>query len=97
MLAASRAQICDDIDHILATHRVLVGPRRKLSDVERGLKIVKATQTANQTRLLVRTDRPVLDPSRQVDEVGLEDIVLAYMGQEEPEGIAAPASLGAAS
>jgi ABC-2 type transport system ATP-binding protein len=91
LLAASRAQICDEIDHILATHRVLVGPRRKLSDVERGLSVVKAVQTANQTRLLVRIDGPVLDPSWQVDEVGLEDIVLAYMGNEELEGAAHPA------
>jgi ABC-2 type transport system ATP-binding protein len=72
LLAASRAQICDDIDHILDTHRVLVGPRRKLSDIELGMSVVKATQTANQTRLFVRTGGPVLDPSWQVDEVGLE-------------------------
>ncbi|HUC15963.1 MAG TPA: ABC transporter ATP-binding protein [Acidimicrobiales bacterium] len=97
LLAASRAQICDDIDHILATHRVLIGPRRKLSDIEPRLSVVKATHTANQTRLLVQTNGPVLDPSWQVDEVGLEDIVLAYMGQEEPEGTAHPASLWAAS
>jgi ABC-2 type transport system ATP-binding protein len=31
-------------------------------------------------RLLVRLDGPVLDPSWAVTEVGLEDIVLAYMG-----------------
>jgi len=97
LLAASRAQICDDIDHVLDTHRMLVGPRRRLPGIERGLNVVKATQTTNQTRLLVRTDGPVLDPSWQVDEVGLEDIVLAYMGNEELEGAADPASLGAAS
>ncbi|HTW06470.1 MAG TPA: ABC transporter ATP-binding protein [Acidimicrobiales bacterium] len=97
LLAASRAQICDDIDHILATHRMLVGPRRKLSDVEQGLDVVKATQTANQTRLIVRADGPVLDPSWQVEEVGLEDIVLAYMGREELERTAQPVPLGAAS
>jgi ABC-2 type transport system ATP-binding protein len=97
LLAASRAQICDDIDHLLDTHRMLVGPRRKLSDIEPGLSVVKATQTTNQTRLLVHPDGPVLDPSWQVDEVGLEDIVLAYMSKEEVEGNAHLASLGAAS
>ncbi|HEX4218174.1 MAG TPA: ABC transporter ATP-binding protein [Acidimicrobiales bacterium] len=97
LLAASRTQICDDIDHVLETHRMLVGPRRTVSDVGGGLHVVKATQTANQTRLLVRTDGPILDPSWQVDEVGLEDIVLAYMAQEEHEGAAHLASVGAAS
>ena len=28
LLAASRTQLCDDIDDVLATHRMLVGPRR---------------------------------------------------------------------
>ena len=76
---------------------MLVGPRRKLSDLERGVNVVKATQTANQTRLIVRADGPVLDPSWQVDEVGLEDIVLAYMGQEELEDAGHPVPLWAAS
>jgi len=97
LLAASRAQICDDIEHILGTHRMLVGPRRKLSEIEPGLSVVKATQTANQTRLLVHTDGPVLGPSWQVDEVGLEDVVLAYMSKEELEAAAHLAPLGAAS
>jgi len=97
LLAASRPQICDEIDHILATHRMLLGPRRKLSDIERGLTVVKATQTANQTRLIVRVDGPVLDPSWQVEEVGLEDTVLAYMGQGQLEGVAPLTSMGAAS
>jgi ABC-2 type transport system ATP-binding protein len=97
LLAAGHTQICDDIDRILESHRMLVGPRRKLSEVERGLNVVKATQTANQTRLLARTDGPVLDPSWQVEEVGLEDVILAYMGQEEVDGFAPVASLGALS
>jgi ABC-2 type transport system ATP-binding protein len=43
--------------------------------------VIKSTQTTRQTRLLVRLDGPVLDPSWTVTEVGLEDIVLAYMGE----------------
>ena len=34
-----------------------------------------------QTTLLVRTSGPVLDPAWTVSEVGLEDLVLAYMSQ----------------
>jgi len=81
LLAASRTQLCGDIDDILAAHRVLVGPRRDIDDAGRGLTVIKATQATRQTRLLVRLDGPVLDPSWAVTEVGLEDIVLAYMGE----------------
>jgi ABC-2 type transport system ATP-binding protein len=81
LLAASRTQLCGGIDDVLAAHRVLVGPRRHLADAGRGLTVIKATQTTRQTRLLARLDGPVLDPSWTVTEPGLEDIVLAYMGE----------------
>ena len=79
LLSASRTQICGAIDELLAEHRTLVGPRRGLNEIEPGLKVIKATQKPKQTRLLVRVSSPILDPSWEVDEVGLEDIVLAYM------------------
>jgi ABC-2 type transport system ATP-binding protein len=95
LLAASKTQICADIDGVLETHRMLVGPRRKISDIERSLDVVKATQTTNQTRLLVRLIGPILDPSWEVSEVGLEDIILAYMGQDEPLAAGPLAVMGA--
>jgi ABC-2 type transport system ATP-binding protein len=81
LLAASRTQLCGGIDDVLAAHRVLVGPHRDIADAGRGLTVIKSTQTTRQTRLLVRLDGPVADPSWAVTEVGLEDIVLAYMGE----------------
>jgi ABC-2 type transport system ATP-binding protein len=83
LLSASRTHLCRDIDQVLAEHRSLVGPRRRIGDVEQRLTVIKATQTQRQTRLLVRLDGPVLDPTWEVTEVGLEDIVLAYMGQDD--------------
>jgi ABC-2 type transport system ATP-binding protein len=82
LLSASRVQLCADIDDVLASHRMLLGPRRPLEAVEPGLTVISATQTQRQTRLLVRTDGPVLDPSWEQAEVGLEDVILAYMGNE---------------
>ena len=51
LLSASRTQLCGTIDELLAGHRSLVGPCRSLNDIEPGLTIIKATQTAKQTRL----------------------------------------------
>jgi ABC-2 type transport system ATP-binding protein len=83
LLTSSRTQLCDDIDNVLASHRMLLGPRRASADVKGSFTVIKATHTANQTRLLVRLRGPVLDPAWEVSEVGLEDIVLAYMGQDD--------------
>ena len=84
LLAASRTQLCEDIDDVLASHRMLVGPRRNGSGTEPSVHVVKTTRTTNQTRLLARLDGPVLDPAWEVGEVGLEDIILAYMGGDDP-------------
>jgi len=83
LLAAKRTQLTGDIDHVLRTHRWLLGPRRKATDIEPSIEVIKATQTANQTRLLARISGPVLDPRWEITAVGLEDIVLAYMGQDD--------------
>jgi ABC-2 type transport system ATP-binding protein len=82
LLSASHVQLCADIDDVLASHRMLLGPRRPLDAVEPGLTVISATQTQRQTRLLVRTDGPVLDPLWEQAEVGLEDVILAYMGNQ---------------
>jgi len=83
LLASSRTQICDDIDSVLATHRMLLGPRQALPETGWVFEVIKATHTANQTRLVVRVDGPILDPAWEVSEVALEEIVLAYMGMDE--------------
>jgi ABC-2 type transport system ATP-binding protein len=83
LLTASRVRLCADIDDVLSTHRVLVGPRRNTAELERLFNVVKATQTERQSRVLIRLDGPVLDPAWEVSEIGLEDIILAYMAQDE--------------
>jgi hypothetical protein len=42
---------------------------------------VQAVRTARQTTLLIRRSGPVIDPAFQTEDVGLEELVLGYMGQ----------------
>jgi ABC-2 type transport system ATP-binding protein len=81
LLAASRVQLCGDIDTLLAEHQVLIGPRKDTSAIERDHTVVQAVRTARQTTLLVRRHGPVIDPAFETADVGLEELVLAYMGQ----------------
>ena len=83
LLTASRVRLCADIDDVLGDHRMLVGPRRSTAELERLFTVVKATQTQCQSRVLARIDGPVLDPAWEVSEVGLEDIILAYMSEDQ--------------
>jgi ABC-2 type transport system ATP-binding protein len=96
LLADSRTQLCDDIDHVVATHKVLVGPRHDTAVLERTVDVIKATHTAQQSRLLVKLDGPLIDPSWEVSDVGLEEIVLGYMGRDEPSTLGALSVVGGA-
>jgi len=81
LLAASRVQLCGDIDTLLAEHQVLVGPRKDTTAIERDHTVVQAVRTARQTTLLIRRNGPVIDPAFEAADVGLEELVLGYMGQ----------------
>ncbi len=81
LLAASRVQLCGDIDTVLAEHQVLVGPRKDTTAIEKTHTLVQATHTARQSTLLIRVGGPVVDPAWEAADVGLEELVLGYLGQ----------------
>jgi ABC-2 type transport system ATP-binding protein len=83
LLTASRVRLCADIDDVLGVHRMLVGPRRATAELDRMFTVVKVTQTERQSRVLARLDGPVPDPAWEVSDVGLEDIILAYMSEDQ--------------
>ena len=79
MLADSQVRAVGDVDTLLATHHRLTGARRNPASMPKGTQVVTASHTDRQTTLVVRTDGPVLDPGWAVSQLGLEDLVLAYM------------------
>ena len=81
VLAGSRVQLAGPVEDLLAAHCLLSGPRRDPATLPSGLTVISASHTDVQTTLLVRTSGSVLDPVWTVSEVGLEDLVLAYMSQ----------------
>lgn len=81
VLVASRVQVAGEIDVLLASHRRLSGPRRETGTLPSNQKVIEASHTDRQSTLLVRTDGPIHDPAWTVEQVGLEDLVLAYMAR----------------
>jgi ABC-2 type transport system ATP-binding protein len=94
LLSASRVQLCGDIDALLAEHQVLVGPRKDTAAIARTHTVVQAVHTARQTTLLVRGHAPVIDPAWESSGAGLEEVVLAYMGQDAAPAISRLAPIG---
>jgi ABC-2 type transport system ATP-binding protein len=89
LLARSQVQLCGDIEDLLAEHKVLTGPNKGTGPLEAVHTVVHATTTARQSTMLVRVSGPLIDPAYEASDVGLEELVLGYMGAS-----AAPALAG---
>jgi ABC-2 type transport system ATP-binding protein len=81
VLVSSRVQVAGEVDELLAAHHRLIGPRHDVASLPRDWYVIEESHTDRQSTLLVRHEGPVLDPSWTVEDLDLEDLVLAYMGQ----------------
>jgi ABC-2 type transport system ATP-binding protein len=88
VLVDSRVRITGEVDDLLATHYLLTGPRRRAASLPASQQVITESHTGRQSTFLVRSSEPVIDPAWTVDEVSLEDLVLAYMGHAagSPQG-----------
>jgi ABC-2 type transport system ATP-binding protein len=86
LLMASEVRLEGDLDDLLASHRLLVGQRKRVTPGGGGIAaVVRESHSDRQSTLLVRVDGPIIDSAWSVHEVDLEELVLAYMGeQHEP-------------
>ena len=91
VLSAARTQVVGDIESLLADHKILVGPRLEEGKSIGGVwAVVSETHTERQTTMLVRTDGPILDPAWTVTDIGLEELVLAYLGTPNASALPSP-------
>jgi ABC-2 type transport system ATP-binding protein len=82
VLAGGRCVLAGGLDGVLERHRLLTGARRDTSAIERDHLVLRIDRTQRQVSMVVRLDGPVHDPNWEVRDIGLEDIMLAYLGME---------------
>jgi ABC-2 type transport system ATP-binding protein len=85
VLSAGGVQLSGSIDEIVASHRLLVGTPGDDAAVARVHQVVQARHTPRQTQLLVRANGHVYDAHWQIEDVALEEIVLAYLQHPDQE------------
>jgi ABC-2 type transport system ATP-binding protein len=80
LLSAGRLDLCADIDEIVTAHKLLTAPARDTAALERDHHVVRIDRTPRQVSVIARMGLGPLDDGWHVEDVGLEQIVLAYMG-----------------
>ena len=81
VLVASRVRVAGEVDDLLASHYRLTGPRRDLADLPAGTEVIEDSHTDRQATLIVRSTTPLDHLTYTVEQLTLEDLVLAYMSQ----------------
>jgi ABC-2 type transport system ATP-binding protein len=94
VLNGGRVQVSGDIDDLLAEHLVLTGPADLAGGSAGGARVVEASRTGRQARLLVR-GAPVPDPRWSARPADLEELVMAYLRSPEAAALPAPTAVRA--
>ena len=81
VLVASRVRVTGEVEDLLASHYRLTGARRDPADLPPGAEVIEESHTDRQSTLIVHSTTPIDDPSFTVEQITLEDLVLAYMSQ----------------
>jgi ABC-2 type transport system ATP-binding protein len=82
LLTGGGVRLEGNVDELLDSHRILMGPRRPLGAIRGVREIVRERHSGRQLTLLVLADGPIVDSSWTVDQVGLEELLMAYMAPE---------------
>jgi ABC-2 type transport system ATP-binding protein len=90
ILANGRVQVMGDIDELLKTHKLLVGPRLDPERLSKDPSVIEAKHTTLETALLVKTNGHLPPPQWRVIDVSLEDLVLAYLGNSQAASLPSP-------
>ena len=82
LLADGAVRLEGNVEELLESHRVLMGPRRPLGEIRGVRSIVRRRHSGRQLTLLALVEGPIVDPSWTIERVGLEELLLAYMAPE---------------
>jgi ABC-2 type transport system ATP-binding protein len=93
VLAQGRVQMAGEVEDLLAGHRVLTGPTAETDEHAQRMCVVNCRRAGTQSHLLVRTASPAdpVPPGWEAHDVGLEELVLAYLRKPGAAALPGPA------
>ncbi len=93
VIVNGRLRLAGDIDEVLSQHRWIMASADDAARLPAGVDVVTVYEQQRNTRLLVRTTDPLLNPRLVTKPVDLEDLVLGYLETKTaPIGAPSPGS-----
>jgi ABC-2 type transport system ATP-binding protein len=74
-----RVRLSGELDLLRSEHHWVAGSLEDTARLPGGVDVISQSRHERHTRLLVRTQQPLLHPALTVSPVDLEDLVLAYL------------------
>lgn len=97
IIAAGQVQVAGDMEALLASHHLLVGPRLDHKVRFSGADLIKAQHTERQSSLWVRGAVPPLGAGWREEPLPLEELVITYLSAPETRALPRPELEEAAS
>jgi len=97
IIAAGRVQVAGEIDALLASHHLIVGPRLNANARISGVELVKAEHTERQSSLWIRGPVPELGAGWREEPLPLEELVITYLSAPRAVTMPRPQLQAAAS
>ncbi len=79
VIAGGELRLAGEIDELLEQHRWITGPSPDTERLPSGVQVLARTDFERHSRVLVRSDGPVLNPAVNASPVDLEELVLSYL------------------
>ncbi len=86
LLDSGTAVLDASIEDVLTEHRRVVAPAEASGALGRVGSVVRAVRSERRVDAVCRLTTPVLDPAWQVEDLALEEIVLAYLARAHRPG-----------
>jgi ABC-2 type transport system ATP-binding protein len=90
IISGGRVQVAGDIDDLLASHHLLVGPRLADEEAVPGLEVIKRSHTERQSSLWTRGRVAQLPDGWRETPLPLEDLVITYLSAPEAGSLPKP-------
>lgn len=90
IISLGRVQVAGDIDELLTTHHLLVGPHISNGEKFPGVELIKENHTERQSSLWVRGKPAQLPEGWRVTPLSLEDLVITYLSVPDAASLPRP-------